>query len=121
MTKLIGSILAGILILFGVLLVLGSTSSSGQGGWLIFGLLVIGIGLVIVFFVFRKPVIKPGEPGSTVTYKVDLPANVSMDSMKCRSCGGSLTPDNVSMVAGAPVVTCPYCKTTYQLTEDPKW
>jgi len=25
------------------------------------------------------------------------------------------------MVAGAPMVTCPYCHTSYQLTEDPKW
>jgi uncharacterized Zn-finger protein len=29
--------------------------------------------------------------------------------------------DNIKMVAGAPVVTCPYCNTTYQLTEEPKW
>jgi uncharacterized Zn-finger protein len=29
--------------------------------------------------------------------------------------------DNIQMVAGAPVVNCPYCKTTYQLTEEPKW
>jgi len=27
----------------------------------------------------------------------------------------------VEVVAGAPVVTCPYCHTTYQLTEEPKW
>jgi len=25
------------------------------------------------------------------------------------------------MVAGAPVVTCPYCNTSYQLKEEPKW
>jgi uncharacterized Zn-finger protein len=29
--------------------------------------------------------------------------------------------DNIQMVAGAPVVNCPYCHTTYQLTEEPKW
>jgi len=29
--------------------------------------------------------------------------------------------DMAKMVAGAPVVTCPYCGTTYQLTEEPKW
>jgi len=41
--------------------------------------------------------------------------------MKCKSCGGSLTMDNIKLVAGAPVVNCPYCNTTYQLTEEPKW
>jgi redox-regulated HSP33 family molecular chaperone len=44
-----------------------------------------------------------------------------MDTMKCKSCGGTITSENIQMVAGAPVVTCPYCHTTYQLTEEPKW
>ena len=35
--------------------------------------------------------------------------------------GGALTADNIKMVAGAPMVVCPYCGTTYQLTEEPKW
>jgi hypothetical protein len=44
-----------------------------------------------------------------------------MDTLKCKSCGGSLTMDNIKMVAGAPVVSCPYCNSTYQLSEEPKW
>jgi uncharacterized Zn-finger protein len=32
-----------------------------------------------------------------------------------------LTSENIKMVAGAPVVTCPYCGSTYQLAEEPKW
>ena len=62
-----------------------------------------------------------GAVTENVTYKVDLPANVNMDTLKCKSCGGTLTMDNIQMVAGAPVVNCPYCHTTYQLTEEPKW
>jgi uncharacterized Zn-finger protein len=56
-----------------------------------------------------------------VTLKVDLPGNVRLDSLKCKSCGGALSADNIKMVAGAPVVDCPYCHTTYQMTEEPKW
>ena len=56
-----------------------------------------------------------------MTLQVDLPANVNLDSLKCQSCGGVLKMDDIQMVAGAPVVNCPYCKTTYQLTEEPKW
>jgi hypothetical protein len=52
---------------------------------------------------------------------IDLPGKVKLDSLKCQSCGGVLSSDNIKMVAGAPVVTCPYCHTTYQLTEEPKW
>jgi len=41
--------------------------------------------------------------------------------MNCKNCGGALKADNVKMLAGAPTVACPYCGTTYQLTEEPKW
>ena len=27
----------------------------------------------------------------------------------------------ITLVAGAPTVTCPYCGVTYQITEEPKW
>jgi RNase P subunit RPR2 len=61
------------------------------------------------------------EVTQQVTMKVDLPGETEMSQMNCRNCGGALKPENVKMVAGAPVVECPYCGTTYQLTEEPKW
>jgi hypothetical protein len=56
-----------------------------------------------------------------VTMKVDLPGETRISQVSCRSCGGTLKPDNIKMVAGAPMVECPFCGTTYQLTEEPKW
>ena len=56
-----------------------------------------------------------------VTMQVDLPGDTKVSQMTCRNCGGALKPENVKMVAGAPMVECPYCGTTYQLTEAPKW
>jgi hypothetical protein len=118
--KIIASIGAAILIFFGVLFIWGAFSPSGSPGWIIIGLISVGIGLVLVFFATRKPA-TPADSTSNVTYKIDLPGNVKMDTLKCKSCGGTITSENISMVAGAPVVTCPYCHTTYQLTEEPKW
>ncbi len=116
--KLIGNIAAAVLIFFGVLFIWSSFSAQGQPANLIIGIITAGIGLVIIFFTTRKP---RQEPANNVTVKIDLPGNVAMDSLKCQSCGGTIGPDNVKMIAGAPVVTCPYCNTTYQLTEEPKW
>lgn len=117
--KIVALIGAAILILFGVLMVIGATDpAQGQMSWLPVGFVLIVVGLVIVFAVTRKP--KPADT-TNVTLNVDLPGNVKVDSLKCQSCGGALTPDNIKMVAGAPMVTCPYCHTTYQLTEEPKW
>lgn len=75
-----------------------------------------GIGALI--YAVRKT---KQDTAQNVTFKVDLPGETKIEQMKCRSCGGSLKADNVKMIAGAPTVECPYCGTTYQLTEEPKW
>jgi len=118
--KIVGYIVAAILIFFGVLFIWGAFSSTGSPGWIVIGLISTGLGLVIVFWVNRHAAAAVNS-SQNVTYKIDLPGNVSMDTMKCKSCGGTLTSDAISMVNGAPMVTCPYCHTTYQLTEEPKW
>jgi hypothetical protein len=116
--KIIAYIVAAILIFFGVLFIWGAFSPNGSVGWILVGIVSAGIGLVLIFFASRRP---PTSQAENVTLKVDLPANVQLDTIKCKSCGGALSPDDIKMVAGAPVVTCPYCHTTYQMTEEPKW
>lgn len=81
----------------------------------------MGIGFGIIWFAGRRRGTQGGLEGDSISLNIDLPGDVNLDKMKCQSCGGSLTMDNIKMVAGAPVVSCPYCNTTYQLTEEPKW
>jgi len=116
--KIIGYIAAAILIFFGVLFIWGAFSANGQPGWIPIGVVTVLIGFGIIWLASRS---KPSQAGSTTTLQIDLPANVNLDSLKCQSCGGVLKTENITMVAGAPVVSCPYCQTTYQLTEEPKW
>ena len=117
--KIIAFIAAGLLILFGALMAIGATDPyNGQIGWLPVGLVLIVAGLVIIFFAARR---KAVDPTTNVTLNVDLPGKTAMDAMKCNSCGGVLSAKDISMVQGAPMVTCPYCHTIYQLTEEPKW
>ncbi len=119
--KIVAYIVAAILVFFGVLFIWGAFSPQGSPGWILIGLVSVGIGLVIIFFAARIGKTAAPASGQNVTLNVDLPGNVKMDTLKCQSCGGTLSPENITMVAGAPVVTCPYCHTTYQLTEQPKW
>jgi hypothetical protein len=118
---LIGLCLLG----YGVLNVIGSTSASGSSSWLSFGL---GFGVVgLLFLAGGAGVAYAGaRAGKTevvqqVTMKVDLPGDTKISQVTCRNCGGALKPENIQMVAGAPMVVCPYCGTTYQMTEEPKW
>ena len=111
---------------YGLLNVIGSTSAQGSRTWLTFGIgfactgaffLAGGIGL-IVFASRQKGAIGSGD---NITYKIDLPSQTKVEQMKCNNCGGALKADNVKMITGAPTVECPFCGTTYQLTEEPKW
>jgi uncharacterized membrane protein len=89
----------------------------GSAGMLI-GALALVFGIVLIVIAARKT---KQETAQNVTYKVDLPGETKIDQLKCRSCGGTLTSDNIKLVNGAPMVSCPYCNTVYQLTEEPKW
>lgn len=119
--KIIAYIGAAIMIFFGVLFMWGAGDSTGGGAsWVVIGIISIAIGFGLIFFASRKSKSSSSE-AQNVTLNIDLPGNVNLDGLKCQSCGGALTSDDIKMVAGAPMVTCPYCHTTYQLTENPKW
>jgi hypothetical protein len=118
--KIIAYLAAAILIFFGVLFIWGAFSPQGQTGWIVVGLLTVGVGFAIIWFASRRKA-PAAAAGESVTLNIDLPGEVSMDKLRCENCGGPLKPENIKLVAGAPVVTCPYCGTTYQLKEEPKW
>lgn len=118
--KIIAYIVAGILVIFGVLFILGSGGSGGGGwAWVIIGGILLLAAFALIFLVGRR---KAGaDAAQNVTLNIDLPGNVSMETLKCKSCGGVLSQKDISLVNGAAVVTCPWCKTVYTLTEEPKW
>lgn len=117
--KVIAYLAAAIFIFFGILFIWGAFSPQGQAGWIGIGILSVLIGFGLIWLAGRKP---PGAESSQPTeIKFDLPGDVNLDTLKCKSCGGALTGEHIKMVAGAPIVSCPYCGTTYQLTEQPKW
>ena len=117
--KIIGFIVAGIFILFGCLFLLGSSKNQNPGLTFIEGLVLIGIGLAIVFAIkMREP--KPVQKVE-VTQKIDLTGDVKLEEMKCRNCAAPLSKDSVVLKEGAIFVSCPYCKTSYQVEEAPKW
>jgi len=112
-------VLAGFALVFSFLFFLGAGSQTGGFSFIWFAIGLAAAGFILIFFATR---IKTGaESPSNVTVNIDLPGEVGMDAIKYQSCGGVLSEKDVKLVAGAPVVTCPFCGTTYQLTEEPKW
>jgi len=114
----IAYIAAAILIFFGILFVWGAFDpESGSVGWILVGAISIGVGLVLIWLARRSATKQTVE----IIQKIDLSGDVDLAAFTCDNCGGQLTSDNVKMVVGAPVVSCPFCGTEYQLTEEPKW
>ena len=111
------------LVIYGVFNVIGSTASSQNSSWLIYG---IAFGIVGVLFLAGGAAMIVAAQRGTKTeviqqVKIDLPASTKIEEVKCRSCGGTLSAKDITLVNGAPMVNCPYCHTVYQLTEEPKW
>ncbi len=118
--KIIGYIVAAILILFGILFIWATFSPEGEIGWLFIGIISVGIGLGIIALIkFREP--KPAQPPQEIIQKIDLSGDIEMETLKCQKCGGELQKDSISVKQGAVFISCPYCGSAYQMVEEPKW
>ena len=114
-----------LLLVWGFFNVVASTAPGAQSsqssvglGWCGGGVVFLAAGIGVVYAAARAG---KTEVIQQVTTKIDLPGYTKISQMTCRNCGGALKPENIQMVSGAPMVVCPYCGTTYQLTEEPKW
>lgn len=116
--RVIAYLAAAILIFFGVLFVWGAFSPDGSPSWILVGLISVGAGMVLIWIVRRRPA---DSSKQEIVQRVELSGDVSLERLTCRSCGGALSSENVRVVAGAAVVSCPYCNASYQLEEEPKW
>jgi len=119
-TKIIGYVMAAILVFFGVLWMWAAFSpGANAAGRLLVGALLVAIGLGIVVAVrLREP--KPKQE-VTIKQQIDIGGGVQMEALKCTQCGGQLGKGDSTTAQGAVVVNCPYCGATYQIVEEPKW
>lgn len=87
----------------------------------------IGIGLTAValllfFWAYRLEKTKASQPQLvSQNIHVGVSGDVSMERFTCRGCGSPLEKKDISMVNGAVVLSCPYCRGVYHLEEEPKW
>jgi hypothetical protein len=127
----IAAIIAAIL---GFVFIVGSPASPGMAWFwagsgiclLIVSVLLVVIAAVVLIKAYRDANKEPKsrEPGgsqTTIVQQIDLPGDLSLEKMKCQSCGATLSKDSITTRAGAVVIDCPYCGTSYEIEEEPKW
>jgi hypothetical protein len=112
--KIIAYPLSAVLFLLGLVFIVGS---QGEVMRLAVGGVLLAASVAFCWLALQKP--RPTE--TTVIQKIDLSGDVSLEQMKCRSCGGTLAKESVSVKAGAIYVNCPFCGASYQIEEAPKW
>ena len=78
--KIIGYIVAAILIFFGVLFVWAAFSPEGEGGWILVGVISVAIGLGIIALIkFREP--KPAQAPQEIIQKIDLSGDIELETL----------------------------------------
>ncbi len=77
-------------------------------------LFIVGVAIIVgIYHTTRKP--------KTIIQHLEVSGKMAAAQIKCPNCGGGITADQIRMVSGVPYVKCPYCGTTFELTEEPKW
>ncbi len=113
--KLVAYPLAALLAALGLLFVV--SGARGQPYQIVVGMILLAAAGALIWLALQQPKVST----TTVVQKIDLSGDVKLQNLTCRSCGGTLGKESISVKAGAVFVNCQYCGATYQIEEEPKW
>lgn len=115
--RLLAYALCALLILLGLVFLVASAAAN-TAPRIVVGVLFVLVGGFLALFISKQA----GRSRDTVIrQEIELSGDVSLEQMKCRSCGGVLESASVTVKAGAVFVKCPYCRAEYQIEEEPRW
>ena len=114
-TTIIGAIAAAILFFFAIVFALAASIQTTATRLITSGLLfIIGLAVIVgIYYVTRKP--------KTVIQRLEVSGQMQAAAIKCPNCSASIDANQIKIVSGVPYVKCPYCGTTFEVTEEPKW
>jgi len=117
---ILGAIAAAIIFFFAIIFALASSyqgipTQTAQTRLVSSVLLfIIGIAVIVgIYFITRKP--------KTVIQRLEVSGQMKGAAIKCPNCSASINANEIKIVSGVPYVKCPYCGTTFEVTEEPKW
>ena len=111
----LGGIAVAILFFFAVIFALAASLEATSARLLTSSILfIVGIAIIVgIYYTTRKP--------KTVIQQVEVSGQMKAATIKCPNCGGAVDVNTIKIVSGVPYATCPYCGTTFEVTEEPKW
>jgi DNA-directed RNA polymerase subunit RPC12/RpoP len=111
----LGAIAVAVVFFFAVIFALAASVQATLTRLITSGILfVIGAAIIVgIYFATRKP--------KTVIQRLEVSGQMKAVSIKCPNCSASIDANRIKIVSGVPYATCPYCGTTFEVTEEPKW
>jgi predicted Zn finger-like uncharacterized protein len=111
----IGGIVVAICFFFAIIFGLAASVQAATSRLAVSGILfLIGITVIAaVWYINRRP--------KTLVQHLELSGQMKAAQIKCPNCGGSINADQIKITQGVPYVKCPYCGTTFEVAEEPKW
>jgi DNA-directed RNA polymerase subunit RPC12/RpoP len=112
---ILGAIAVAVVFFFAVIFALAASVQATLTRLITSGILfIIGVTIIVgIYYTTRKP--------KTVIQRLEVSGQMKAASIKCPNCGASVDPNHIKLVSGVPYATCPYCGTTFEVTEEPKW
>ncbi|MDO9537029.1 MAG: hypothetical protein Q7J68_01775 [Thermoplasmata archaeon] len=113
------------LAIFGSLVFLGTGGIfiiAGGSDNVLIGGASIGIGLLlllITYFLVREEAKRPIKQNINVTLSGS--GEFRQRVIQCPKCGAPVKDENVKMIDGGLLITCPFCENVWTLEEEPKW
>ena len=112
---ILGAIAVAVVFFFAVIFAFAASVQATLTRLVTSGILFF-IGLVIIvgiYYTTRKP--------KTVIQRLEVSGQMKAVPIKCPNCSASIDTNRIKIVSGVPYVTCPYCGTTFEVAEEPKW
>ena len=111
----LGGIAVAVVFFFAVIFALAASVQATLTRLVTSGILfVIGVAIIVgIYYMTRKP--------KTVIQRLEVSGQMKAASIQCPNCGASVDANQIKIVSGVPYATCPYCGTTFEVTEEPKW
>lgn len=112
--KTLAYLISGVLGFSGVVFLIAGISNVWVP-WIIIGPVLLLVAFFVAYLARTK------VPDQRIIQEIDLSGDVHPEEMTCKNCGGPLDRDSISLREGGVFVDCPYCGTSYQIEEEPKW
>jgi len=80
---------------------------------LIIATMMFIVGFGIAYYITKKP--------KTIIQRLEVSGQMKAVPLRCPNCSASVDANQIKIVSGVPYATCPYCRHTFEVTEEPKW